>query len=271
MKSLICFSLIICGLYSLNAQNIDNSKILTINQSVFKVELIDENMNPLLNSISCNCYNDKFPSLHMVGINWSIGSGGDMNFEIIPNDKKDDLDFILYKYNNESESPEEIRCSASGKTFGSSSAINCDSHIGINENSKYINSKPGCSEESGFLANVLTAQNEGYLLLVNNISSSNGFEISFTGDAQIEHSLNIDNANDPSVNVFPVPVKQSLNLSLNNISNINSIEIFDSKMLKVLEIKNPLNQIDVKELSPGLYYLIIFNDRGVIRKPFIKF
>lgn len=271
MKRLICIILIFNSIYFTYGQIIDQTKLFTINQSSYKLEVIDDNMNPLLSSLKCNCYNSIYPSNHMVGLNWNITVPGILNFEIIPNDKNDDIDFILYKYNVTTSLTDEIRCSASGNNVGSNSLINCNDPIGINGDSKYLNSKPGCSEQSGFLAGIETNINEKYLLLVNNISSSNGFQIQFTGDAKIESSLNLNSITDNNINIFPIPVKQNLNLAFTNSTVTNSISIFDTKMLKVLELKNPGDQINVNSLAPGLYYIVLFTENGVMRKSFIKF
>lgn len=74
-------------------------------------------------------------------------------------------------------------------------------------------------------------------------------------------------------NVYPNPVKDRLNISLQNNVEIKSIEIYDVLGQLIIVVPNALNvsNIDVSKLETGNYFLKIKSDRGVSSTKFIKY
>lgn len=265
------FYLFLLGFQTIFGQTINQNKLLYLSQSTFKLEQINDDLNPLLDDLKCHCYNDTYPSNHIVGLEWIVSNDGDLNFEILPNNADDDIDFIMYQYDSETSMLKELRCSASGKSIGVNTNLTCDDKIGIYKGATLTNAKPGCSEESGFLANVNTKTKERFLLLVNNVSSTNGFTIKFSGTAQIEQSLNSIDVKSQDIVVYPIPVKDYLNIAFNNIQNIDAIEIFDTKLTRVMALQYNDSNYNVSTIAPGLYYLMIKSAGKIVaKKAFIK-
>lgn len=73
------------------------------------------------------------------------------------------------------------------------------------------------------------------------------------------------------IQIFPNPVINEIDISNYTSGKQDSIEIFDSKGVQVmhLEISN-MNNIDVKQLLPGSYILILKMNKTIYRGKFIK-
>jgi len=74
------------------------------------------------------------------------------------------------------------------------------------------------------------------------------------------------------INVYPNPFNSSINFKLNVIENINRIELYNSNgclLYTLKEIKTE-QEIDLKELSSGIFYLIIHTDKRIYSKKLIK-
>lgn len=71
------------------------------------------------------------------------------------------------------------------------------------------------------------------------------------------------------ISIYPNPFNDILFINVNSVVSVVSIEIFNSLNKRVIYSKNQ-NEIDVKELSRGIYFVKINSDRGVIVKKLIK-
>jgi gliding motility-associated-like protein len=108
---------------------------------------------------------------------WTCKDAGTLTFNITPNNKQDDIDFILYQLPNglnDCTNKRTVRCMASGESIGNDPALNspCFGPTGCN---------PG-REKDNFLSPLDMKVGESYVLLINNFNESgNGFSIKFGG------------------------------------------------------------------------------------------
>ena len=79
---------------------------------------------------------------------------------------------------------------------------------------------------------------------------------------------NINNYNYLSLEIFPNPTYDKLNLS--NIKNLSLVEITDQIGKKIKSIRTPKQSIDVSDLENGVYFIeLIYKNQKIIRR-FIK-
>ena len=72
-----------------------------------------------------------------------------------------------------------------------------------------------------------------------------------------------------NIGVYPVPANNVLNISLKNDIQINTIKIFTSTGVLVLEIEQNENSVNVEGLSDGIYILHLETDAGPVQKQFV--
>lgn len=99
--------------------------------------------------------------------------------------------------------------------------------------------------------------------LVELLSSKYGVE-TFEVEGIEEHSA--------SLNIYPNPVNDELFLATE--MNVEEVSVYDiyGRMTKVysLQTTDVVHSIDVAELNPGIYFINIKTDKGVVIKRFIK-
>jgi len=79
-----------------------------------------------------------------------------------------------------------------------------------------------------------------------------------------------DNVLNSQVNIYPNPVENILNIENNSYFTITSIHIYDSLGRLIVSENNPTRQIDVSNLTSGLFLVKMETDRGIITKKIIK-
>lgn len=126
--------------------------------------------------------------LNSVWYKWVVEKSGTLTFDILPNNKPDDIDFALFVLPgglNDCNNKVLVRCMASGETIGSSADFNspCFYSTGIGRDASDVSEEPGCSNGSdNYVSTVNMVEGETYLLLINNFSPSGfGFSIEFGG------------------------------------------------------------------------------------------
>ena len=67
---------------------------------------------------------------------------------------------------------------------------------------------------------------------------------------------------DNTIHIYPNPVENSITIMLPYPEEIDSVKIFNLKGSEVLSIANSLNQVDVSELSNGVYLLKVLSNKG---------
>ncbi|MBN8641573.1 MAG: T9SS type A sorting domain-containing protein [Flavobacteriales bacterium] len=70
--------------------------------------------------------------------------------------------------------------------------------------------------------------------------------------------------------LYPNPVKNELNIKVNNTISITSINIYNSLGQLVLVATNPSESIDVSDLKTGSYFIKVISDKGISNGKFIK-
>jgi len=74
--------------------------------------------------------------------------------------------------------------------------------------------------------------------------------------------------------IYPVPVRNNLNIKLADFENYSRVQILDMNSRNVAEqkINNGETTINVNSLTPGIYFVIIFdnNNNPVLNKKIIK-
>ena len=111
---------------------------------------------------------------------------------------------------------------------------------------------------------------DGKILVGGQFISYNGDNSSaFLIALHTEQSLSSNSFNlDKTVVVYPNPVKDILNLQLNNFSTMQSVKIYDLQGKIILEDKN--NIINVSNLAKGLYIVKVETEEREFSKKFIK-
>jgi hypothetical protein len=216
---------------------------------------------------------------------WRINHPGTMTFVISPNEQKDDIDFILFKRANKNcDDMEEVRCMASGRTYGDGEADNsgCEGKTGLSIKSLDDFEKAGCKfNDDNYLKFLQVGMEEEYVLMVNNYNSKSGFSITFEGDCVLtpQSGCNIFSINDPVVitELYPNPTQELLNVEFISETDVESkltIMNMSGELNLEVEIKTTIglneNILDVSRLSPGSYLLHLIQGEYTTVKQFIK-
>ena len=85
-------------------------------------------------------------------------------------------------------------------------------------------------------------------------------------------SLNTDSMNNvkTTVNIFPNPVENSLNITIQNDVVINAVKLYDIQGKLLLEENNKFEQLDISHLSSGVLFVRIEMKNGTITEKLIK-
>jgi len=81
--------------------------------------------------------------------------------------------------------------------------------------------------------------------------------------------LSINEFDKTNINIYPNPVKNTLQISIENNITIKYIQVFDV-VGKLLLQTNSTNQLDVSAFASGLLFVKIATDKGVVVKKIIK-
>ena len=115
------------------------------------------------------------------------------------------------------------------------------------------------------------AINPGTGNAVSSVSYYDDMKIKAVATENLLLSIN-DNDLSQSIKIFPNPVNDVINLSIPNHITATKIEIADinGRIVKSISYKGIRNQINVSELSSGLYLLNIYSLNGKASKKFLK-
>ncbi|MFK8039235.1 MAG: T9SS type A sorting domain-containing protein [Crocinitomicaceae bacterium] len=94
----------------------------------------------------------------------------------------------------------------------------------------------------------------------------NGGAILDSVDVQYNNFLSTKTTKTPTIDIFPNPAQNILNIQAENISNLGSILIYDISGKEVLssEFKNGNNKLNVEALTSGIYFYTIRNGKNTI-------
>lgn len=238
-----------------------------------------------LGSLSCS---KELRETNSIWLTWDVESKGILTFYIDPLQSNDDIDFVLFRKATNSigeNSLEEVRCMAAGTNVGQPEirSIACKGATGLNYQSLDDFEKSGCKYDSdNFLKFLSTEVGEQYVLLINNYNSSEGFSISFDGDAEMKPKKECEIFNvkqDIEISsIVPNPAKESLTVNFLSISNKAQIdaEIFsiNGKRLiyKKLEVSKGMNSyvFNIEDFVSGTYLLRLTNKEYSTIRQFVK-
>jgi PKD repeat protein len=76
--------------------------------------------------------------------------------------------------------------------------------------------------------------------------------------------------NDANLLIYPNPTNATLNIQLGNDLTINSLKIYDIFGKQIIEETENTNQVDIRNLSNGIYIVEVESEGIVFRKKIIK-
>lgn len=119
----------------------------------------------------------------------------------------------------------------------------------------------------GFTVLFMAIQPDGKIVITGKYEGSNFIGLMrLMGDSALNNSSFSKN----NISLYPNPVKEILNVSLSENTNIESYEIYDLIGKKVASKNTTENFINVSDLSNGIYVLKVATNEGVITNKFIK-
>ena len=215
-----------------------------------------------------------------IWIRWTIVVGGDLTFELIPNDANQDLDFLLYKLNFVSDCDEKelIRCMASGENVGApfEEWERCTGPTGLATGEVDVEEGTGCAEaDNNFLAPLETVIDDQYVLMVNDFSvTALGFALNFGGSASLDcstptNAIEINN----QFKISPTISSGSIHINFDSELFLEgSIAIHNLNGQKIYAIENVSQfgyTIDLTNFPSG-FYLASFQKNDIfVTKKFI--
>jgi len=215
-----------------------------------------------------------------IWINWTIVVGGDLTFELIPNDVNQDLDFLLYKLNfaGDCDEKELIRCMASGENVGApfEEWERCTGPTGLATGEVDVEEAGGCAEaDNNFLAPLETVIDDQYVLMVNDFSATaSGFALNFGGSASLDCSTPTNEvAIGKQFEINPTISNGTIKFKFDNeryldgdvfIHNLNGQKIYSIQKVSQFEY-----DIDLSDFPSG-FYLASFQKNDIfVTKKFI--
>jgi len=132
---------------------------------------------------------------HSVWLKWEVEEPGLIEFTITPLNIKDDIDFILFRLEDNISNCSkklEVRCMAAGENIGETNDRSevCSGKTGLKENTLDTIESDGCTgNQDNFLSALNTKRGEKYILYINNYSSNNGFKLEWGGTATFNEYL----------------------------------------------------------------------------------
>jgi Secretion system C-terminal sorting domain len=218
-----------------------------------------------------------------IWLRWRVVQSGTLTFTITPKDRMDDIDFVVFRLNNDScNAKTTVRCMASGTTLGFPSE-QCLGSTGLRLGETDISEPAGCSAtQNSFLAPLNMTAGETYAMCINNFSVFDTAKatISFCGTAllgceSVVCSLRTDNKEtintDLIGNLFPNPTTGNVFfetneplsklLIFNNLGQVLTIETMDNKYQNKYEF-------NVQDLPAGQYIIALEleNKQRIFRK-----
>ena len=122
-------------------------------------------------------------------IKFEVLKGGSLTFVITPHKIDDEIDFVVFKLPADGDCRYKriVRCMAAGDQPGNALSSPCMGPTGLREGETDTSEDAGCTDEGDntWLAPLKTVAGEKYVILISNITSTSGFDISFGGSAYL--------------------------------------------------------------------------------------
>ena len=119
--------------------------------------------------------------------------------------------------------------------------------------------------------NAIAVQPDGNIIIAGNFTSYNGTAKNRIARIIGDTTLGLSDFLKNKVSIYPNPCSNLISFSIENNSNVEKYEIFDvTGKIIIQSIHSNTNQIDVSNLSKGIYFLSIFNENKNYIGKFIK-
>jgi hypothetical protein len=91
---------------------------------------------------------------------------------------------------------------------------------------------------------------------------------SFTTSVGVDEVNNLIN----SIVLKPNPADNHIELYINSIANIENVEIYNAmgQHIQTVRLQNQYANINLENMTAGMYFVRIYSDRAVVTKKFIK-
>ena len=124
---------------------------------------------------------------------------------------------------------------------------------------------------SGFDSSIseVNRQSDGKILVGGSFTTYNGTTRNHLVRIT-DGTLNIDEFATAKITVFPNPVSGSISFVSNYLINIQKIQVIDIEGRIVLEQYNNISEVNVEDLTKGVYILNVISDQGKLETKFIK-
>jgi Secretion system C-terminal sorting domain len=194
-------------------------------------------------------------------IKWRVVKSGSLTFTITPENPRDDIDFVVYKIDNDScANKNAVRCMASGsipticELFGAT---------GLREEERDTSEAPGCSAtQNNFLAPLSMQAGERYVLFINNYTSAAIAKgsIRFGGTSLLgcETSSIIEAKGNNLVKIYPNPVSEMVTVEAQApLSKILILNDLGQVLMRKELGEDFTNQVilPIKQLEKGHYFI----------------
>lgn len=255
-------------------------EILNIDSEKYIVESLESDVFPADFKSDCLNAEDSLFGKFGVWLKYVVELEGTLEFDIIPHNLLNDLDFILYLEDESSYYPKQLRCMLAGPEIKQTTweEGGCLGLIGMAHSDNSQISLPGCRNSSNYLSRYQAQKGQVFYIYVNNFNSKEGFTIIFTGSAGLNSSHNADK-NLFNLNVYPNPTSGSFQSSFLLSENLPEFElsIFDRTGRTL--INHHLNDLspgikkldfDISHLTAGLYILQYSFGEKKINRTIIK-
>lgn len=226
-------------------------------------------------ALSNSCFS-AFKETNSLWLSFSIFEGGSLLFDIVPDNLEEDVDFIVFKYSE--DSLKAVRCMASGRNLGQkNSDVLCSGNTGLSLLSTDLNENFGCdNKDDNYLKFIAANSGDKYLLFINNYSSGGGLTINFNGECKLNPVENSISKID-GIEIYPNPTQSLINISYESKRNSREIlQVIDYSGNIVLE-KELFSEdggnnliLSVSDLLSGHYVIRIKNNERILIGQFVK-
>lgn len=199
-----------------------------------------------------------------VWIELNVESEGELIFTITPSEDNIDIDFFVYKVENNCDDKTIIRCMLSGETANVDSSP-CFGPTGLAFGETDLDEMPGCENGSNnFLAPLVAEAGEKYMILINEFTlGGEDYEIEFGGTASIEcitSSLADISPEAPRMIVLSNISETGLfDVAFNVPSNKTNYKVYNSMggLVYQKSINSNFDVIDLSTQTAGFYFLVV--------------
>lgn len=218
-------------------------------------------------ALAAPCRPGGLPPTRSFWFRWVVESPGLLAFDLLPDDPRDDLDFLLYRLPAGAAScagKTPVRCMAAGPRIGASRvwSEDCLGATGLRAGAGDEVEAAGCPGANDNYLEALEVQpGEVYALWVNNYTSAAGFTLRFTGDARLGAE---GSAAAPfPVRAFPNPVRSELFVAAAPPAGVSAgrLTVLDARGRTLLIRQGEAGggglqwRLDTERWRPGVYWL----------------